>query len=46
MMNFLEAEEIPRDTMQGLGLVESGDGILQFTTSLRGILDDLKILQN
>ena len=44
MLNFLEEEEM--DLVQRQILEESGDGINQFSDSLREILDDLKISPN
>ena len=44
MLNFLEEEEM--DLVQQQILEESGDGINQFSDSLKEILDDLKISLN
>jgi hypothetical protein len=44
MLNFLEEEEM--DLVQQQILEESGDGINQFSDSLKEILDDLRISLN
>ena len=45
MLNSLEDQE-EENLVQYLSSIKSGDGINQFSVSLKGILDDLKILLN